>query len=133
MLPSPEDHVAISALFARYCLTLDVHDVDGWVDLYLADARYEVYGRSWDGHEGLRKMSAGAPHGLHLGGPPVVEMDGTDRARVTRNLLFLEQQTGVSRSAVYEDELRRTGDGWRIACTRCQLITADGLRDRPDR
>ena len=30
MLPSPEDHVAISDLLARYCLTLDTDDVEGW-------------------------------------------------------------------------------------------------------
>jgi hypothetical protein len=30
MLPNPHDHVAISNLLARYCLTLDLDDVDGW-------------------------------------------------------------------------------------------------------
>ena len=80
MLPTPEDQVAIADLFARYCLTLDRDDVEQWVNLYLPDASYEVYGRSWDGHEGLREMSTGAPGGLHLGGPPVIEMTGPDRA-----------------------------------------------------
>src|SRR5215475_7126999 len=44
MLPSPEDHVAISDLLARYCLTLDQDDVEGWVSLFTPDASYEVYG-----------------------------------------------------------------------------------------
>jgi len=66
----PEDHVAISDLLARYCLTLDFDDVDAWVALFTAEATYEVYGRSFDGHEGLRRMLSGAPGGLHLGGPP---------------------------------------------------------------
>ncbi len=131
MLPTPEDQVAISDLLARYCLTLDTDDVDGWVDLFLPDARYEVYGRSFNGHEGLRKMMGGAPGGLHLGGPPVVEMTGPDSARTTRNLLFVERGAGESRSAVYTDELNRTADGWRIAHTRCQFLVADGLSDRP--
>ncbi len=131
MLPTPEDQVAISDLLARYCLTLDTDDVDGWVDLFLPDARYEVYGRSFDGHEGLRKMMGGAPGGLHLGGPPVVEMTGPDSARTKRNLLFVERATGESRSAVYTDELNRTADGWRIAHTRCQFLVAEGLSDRP--
>lgn len=133
MLPSPEDHVAITQLLARYCLTLDRDDVEGWVSLFLPDARYEVYGRSWDGHEGLRKMATGAPGGLHLGGPPVIEMTGPDRARTERNLMFVEQTEGVARNAVYTDELVRTPDGWRIAHCRCQFIVADGLSDRPDR
>ncbi len=132
MLPTPEDHLAIADLLARYCLTLDVDDAEGWVGLFLPDARYEVYGRSWDGHEGLRKMATNAPGGLHLGGPPVIEMTGPDRARTQRNLLFIERTSGESRSAVYEDELHRTPEGWRIAHTRCQFIVAEGLSDRPD-
>lgn len=131
MLPTPEDHVAIADLLARYCLALDRDDVDGWVALFMPDARYEVYGRSFDGHEGLRRMIRAAPGGLHLGGAPVIEMTGTDRARTTRNLLFVDRQTGESRRAVYDDELHRTAAGWRIAHTRCQFLVAEGLRDRP--
>lgn len=133
MLPTPEDHVAITDLLARYCLTLDTDDVDGWVALFTPDARYEVYGRSFDGHEGLRRMLRGAPGGLHLGGLPVVEMTAPERARTTRNLLFVDRRTGASRCAVYTDELRRTADGWRIAHCRCRFIVAGGLADRPDR
>lgn len=131
MLPTPEDHVAIVDLLARYCLTLDQDDVESWVALFLPDARYEVYGRAFEGHAGLRKMMGGAPGGLHLGGPPVIEMDGRDRARTQRNLLFIERREGEMRSAVYTDELCRTDAGWRIAHTRCRFIVADGLSDRP--
>jgi hypothetical protein len=131
MLPTPEDHVAIADLLARYCLALDTDDADGWVALFLPDARYEVYGRTFEGHEGLRRMIGGAPGGLHLGGPPVIEMTGRDRAHAQRNLLFVERASGESRRAVYDDELQRTASGWRIAHTRCRFITAEGLRDRP--
>ena len=133
MITTPDDHVAISDLIARYCLTLDLDDVEGWVALFTPDATYQVYGRSFDGHDGLRKMLSGAPGGLHLGGPPVIEMVDHDSARTTRNLLFIERGDGVSRSAVYNDELHRTGEGWRIAATRCRFIVADGLSDRPAR
>ncbi|MFC5754472.1 nuclear transport factor 2 family protein [Actinomadura rugatobispora] len=133
MLVTPEDHAAISDLLARYCITLDLDDVEGWVSLFTPDARYEVYGRTFDGHEGLRKMAGSAPGGLHLGGVPVIEMTGADRARTTRNLLFAERTEGISRHAVYVDELVRTPDGWRIAACRCRFITADGLADRPAR
>jgi hypothetical protein len=133
VLPSPEDRVAIGDLIARYCVALDVGDVDGWLALFTPDARYEVYGRSFDGHAGLRRMLAAAPGGLHLGGPPVVEMDGPGRARTQRNLLFVDAKTGALRCAVYDDELARTADGWRIVRTRCRFLVADGLADRPDR
>jgi hypothetical protein len=131
MLPSPEDHVAISDLLARYCLTLDVDDVDGWVALFTPDATYEVYGRTFDGHDGLRRMMGAAPGGLHLGGPPVIDMLDSDHARTRRNLLFIDRSDGSSRSAVYTDELHRTAEGWRIARVRCQFIVAEGLSDRP--
>jgi uncharacterized protein (TIGR02246 family) len=132
MNPSPEDHVAITDLLARYCLTLDVDDVDGWVELFTPDAQYLVYGRSWDGQDGLRKMMRAAPRGLHLGGPPVIDMNGADEARTTQNLLFVEAKSGMLRRSVYTDELRRTEAGWRISKRRCQFIVADGLSDRPD-
>lgn len=131
MLPSPEDHVAISDLLARYCLTLDLDDVEGWVALFTPDGSFQVYGRSWDGHEGLRRMATAAPGGLHLGGPPIIEVIDRDQAKTTRNLMFVERGGGVMRNAVYTDELRRTPDGWRIARTRCRFIVAEGLSDRP--
>ena len=133
MMPTPEDHVAICDLVARYCLTLDRHDVEAWVALYLPDATYAVYGRSFDGHDGLRRMATGAPGGLHLGGPPVIDVIDDDTAHITRNLLFVERGQGESRCAVYDDVVRRTPDGWRIASTRCRFIVADGLSDRPAR
>ncbi|SQD99148.1 MULTISPECIES: nuclear transport factor 2 family protein [unclassified Parafrankia] len=133
MLPAPEDQVAIGDLLARYCLTLDLDDVAGWVGLFVEDGSYQVYGRSFDGHEGLRAMMAAAPGGLHLGGSPVIEMLSADEARTSRNLLFVSRADGVSRSAVYTDELVRTADGWRIRRCRCRFITAAGLADRPER
>jgi SnoaL-like domain len=132
MNPTAEDHALITNLLARYCLALDLEDIDAWVALFTPDASYEVFGRTWDGHEGLRKMMRAAPGGLHLGGPPVIEMAGPDQARTTQNLLFVEAKAGIMRRSVYTDELRRTADGWRIAKRRCQFIVAEGLSDRPD-
>lgn len=132
MEPTPEDHVAITQLLARYCLTLDHDDVDQWVTCFTPDAVFEVYGRTWDGESGLRAMMRGAPRGLHLGGPPVIDMTGPDSATVQQNLLFVEATTGAMRSSVYTDELRRTPEGWGIAHRRCRFIVAGGLRDRPE-
>ena len=133
MLPTPADHVAISNLLARYCLSLDNDDVEEWVSLFTADAVYEVYGRTFVGPDGLRHMMAGAPGGLHLGGPPVIEVLDADRATTTQNLLFIDRSDGASRGAVYTDELRRTAQGWRIARRRCRFIGPEGLSDRPAR
>jgi hypothetical protein len=124
------DRDEICDLLARYCLHLDRDEHEAWVALFTADAVYEVYGRTFEGHEGLLRMATGAPGGLHLGGPPVVELDG-DTARTSQNLLFIDRSNGESRGAVYEDALVRTTDGWRFARRRCRFVTAEGLRDRP--
>ena len=129
--PNPDDQVAITQLLARYCLALDQDDVEGCVALFAPDAVYEVFGRSFDGHDGIRRMMKAAPGGLHLGGPPVIEMVGPDAARTRQNLLFVDRTSGVSRSVVYTDELRRSEAGWLIARRRCQFIVRDGLSDRP--
>jgi 3-phenylpropionate/cinnamic acid dioxygenase small subunit len=132
-LPTADDHVAITQLLARYCLALDHDDLDAWVGLFTPDAVYEVYGREFVGHDGLRKLMTGAPGGLHLGGPPVIRMVDADRATTQQNLLFAEAQEGILRSALYDDDLVRTVDGWRIARRRCRFITPDGITDRPVR
>ncbi len=125
-----DDHAEIRNLLARYCLYLDLDDVDGWVNLFTPEAVYEVYGTTFEGHDGLRGMATAAPGGVHLGGPAVIDLDG-DAARTTRNLLFVERGTDRQRYAVYTDELVRTARGWRIARCRCRFHTADGLADRP--
>lgn len=128
---SPEDDTEIRDLLARYCLYLDLEDVEAWVDLFTPDASYHVYGRVFSGHAGLRRMASGAPGGLHLGGPPVIDRIDDNHAATLQNLLFVERGTTVFRSAVYRDELVRTDGGWRIATRRCRFITEDGLTDRP--
>jgi hypothetical protein len=127
-----EDHAEIRNLLARYCVYLDLDDHEGWVALFTPDAVYEVYSREFAGHDGLRSMAEAAPGGFHLGGPVVVDLDG-DRARTTRNLLFVDRNTGQQRQAVYADDLVRTQDGWRIERCRCRFHTPDGLADRPPR
>jgi 3-phenylpropionate/cinnamic acid dioxygenase small subunit len=134
VIDSSNDRAEITNLLARYCLTLDHHDIAGWVSLFTPDAKYVVYGRSFEGHEGLGRMMEAAPRGLHLGGPPEIELDG-DRAATRQNLLFVQADTQELRLAVYSDELVRTAsDGWRIASRMCQFMGFDGaLADRPPR
>lgn len=130
MSTHPTDHEAIRDLLARYCLHLDRDEHEEWVALFTEDATYQVYGRTFAGHDGLRAMVTSAPGGLHLGGTPVIELDG-DSARTSQNLLFVDRSNGESRGAVYADELVRTDAGWRFALRRCWFVTPDGLRDRP--
>ena len=127
-----EDHAEIRNLLGHYCLLLDHDDIEGWVELFTPDATFEVYGRTFEGHDGLRRMLSGAPGGLHLGGAVAIDMVGDNHARAQQNLLFIDRTNGESRSAVYYDELARTGSGWRIAARRCRFIVAAGMSDRPE-
>jgi len=45
--------------------------------------------------------------------------------------LFVDRVSGEIRKALYSDELVRTPDGWRIKKRRCEFITPDGIRNRP--
>lgn len=125
-----EDRNELIDLWGRYCLCLDLGDLDGYIDLFTEDTVYEVYGREFVGHAGLRKMMGSAPHGLHLGGPPVISILDDTTAKTKHNLYFVPVE-GEPRRAVYSGEMRKTEAGWRIAHWRCQFITADGLQDRP--
>ena len=130
MATPAEDHAEIRNLLASYCVLLDLDDMDAWIQLFTDDGEYEVYGRTGVGHAGILKLLRGAPGGLHLGGPPMIDLDG-DRATAVRNLLFIDRATGEQRQAVYDEELVRTPDGWRIARCRCRFHGPDGLTDRP--
>jgi 3-phenylpropionate/cinnamic acid dioxygenase small subunit len=130
--PTPEEQVEIVDLLARYCLALDRHDLDAWVSLFTEDAQYSAFGRTFDGHAGLRNLMQDAPRGLHLGGLPLVAVDG-DTASVVQNAWFVDATTHESRLVMYTDQLVRAAHGWRFRSRRSEFITADGLRDRPAR
>ena len=51
----------IEPQLASYCLALDQDDLESCIALFTPDAVYEVYGRSFVGHDGVRKMMTGAP------------------------------------------------------------------------
>lgn len=122
----------IRNLLATYCVLLDQDRIDECAALFTPDSVYQVFGRDWVGPAGVHKMLVRAPGGLHLGGQPVIAIDG-DRARSTQNVLFMDRTDGAIRGALYDDELVRTDEGWRIKSRRCRFVTATGLADRPDR
>lgn len=126
-----EDRIAIIDLLARYCVYLDRDDIDRWVELFTDDVAYTVYGHTFDGHDGLRRMVGGALGGLHLGGAPVIDEVDADRVEVHQSLLFFPVGDEPMRRATYTDEIMRTSSGWRIARRRCDFITAEGLSERP--
>jgi ketosteroid isomerase-like protein len=125
------DQAAIRELLAAYALTLDAGDIDGCVQLFTADAQFQVYGRSFAGHDGIRKMFHDAPRGLHLTG--VSRIDVRDNTATARSqVLFVRAGSLQLRPALYDDGLVRDGRQWRFQRRRCRFITSHGLSDSPE-
>jgi hypothetical protein len=125
-----EDVQELTTLLASYATRLDRGDHEAFADLFTDDGRFLVFGRSFDGREGLLKMATTAPAGLHLAGLPVLSVTG-DEATAEQSFLFMDSVTGDRRIGFYDDELVRTPDGWRFRTRRVTFLTPDGPSERP--
>ena len=128
-----QDHLEIRNLLAKYCLHLDLLEVDEWIGLFTEDCTYRVYGKAWEGHAGIRRIAEGAPKGLHLGGVTEIVSIAGDSAVTRHNLLFLENGSTELRRALYVDQLVRVDGSWKFAERHVRFLTADGIADRPER
>ncbi len=121
---------AINDLLARYCVLLDREDVDAVARLFADDARFHVFGRTYDGPAGVRFVLADSPRGLHVASPPVIDLaDG--RASVLQNLIYADATTHALRLVMYDDVVVETPAGWRFAERRIRFLGPDGLVDKP--
>ena len=106
------DLLEIHALCARYMSYTSRFVEDRWLDVFTPDAEYKAFGTPYT-LERFPALLEAAPRGQFIGNMPVVDLDG-DRATGTQHFLFVDQQTHDMRLGWYNDEYRRTGDGWRI-------------------
>ena len=126
-----DDHAEIRNLLARYCLLLDLDDMDGWIGLFTDDGVYEVYGpgvRARRHAEAADRRTGRVPPRRPAGHRPR-RRPGHDHAEPP----VRRPHHRRAAPAVYDDELVRTADGWRIARCRCRFHGPDGLADRPPR
>lgn len=123
---STEDRQRIEDLLAAYVLSLDVGDVDGMIRLFTEDGEFRTYGTTFVGHEGLRRMVAGAPHGLHLAGSSLLTPT-SGGATVRQQLAFFPADRSPHRLAIYDDEVVRAGGAWRFRVRNCRFINAEGI------
>jgi hypothetical protein len=125
-----QDRDEITDLLARYGSLLDRGDHEAWTDLFAAEGSFEVFGRSFQGHQGLMRMAEAAPGGVHLAGLPVIEIEG-DTAVVQQSFVFFDQLTHDVRIGWYDDVMRRDGERWCFERRRSTFLTAEGPSDRP--
>jgi 3-phenylpropionate/cinnamic acid dioxygenase small subunit len=119
------DALAIRDLIHSYARGVDRRDLDLVRSCFTSDCSYEgalATGRIADMLAALPAAMARYRSTLHFMGEPAITVDG-DRARATTNTVayhvFPHPAAGMRTVAVrYEDDLRRTPGGWRIASRR---------------
>lgn len=114
------DEMAVRAVLNEYCLRLEVDDFEYWMDLFTDDTEYEVFRRTLKGKDEVRAMLSLAPHGIHIGGPARVMLDG-DKAETVQNYLFIGSEDAAWNMGWYFRTLVRTGEAWKIAHTRVKM------------
>ena len=109
------DLVEINHLCARYMLLTSQFAEDRWLEVFTPDGAYNAFGTEY-GLDRFPALLAAAPRGQFIGNMPVVDFDGDDRDHATgmQHFLFVDQTTHAMRLGWYNDEYRRTADGWRI-------------------
>ena len=136
-----QDQEAIRTLLAEYCRHVDRNDADALATRVFAEdgcfelgARHAVIGR-----ENLRRMfartlcvfSATSHHVSNI----VIRMTGPDTAESTAYVYAWHRHVDNDRRidlwGRYQDQHRRTGDGWRIQNRRLTVAGSDGWDNPP--
>jgi len=122
------DLVELDQLCARYML-LTSQFVDGrWLEVFTPDGEYHAFGSDYD-LERFPALLAAAPRGQFIGNMTVVDFDGDDRATGQQHFVFVDQTTHALRLGWYDDQYRRTPDGWRIHRRRTTFLRKSGAFD----
>jgi 3-phenylpropionate/cinnamic acid dioxygenase small subunit len=120
----------IAQVLVRYTSGIDRRDWDLFRTCFTEDCRAD-YGDigSWQGVDGLTDYMvaahAGMGHTLHRLSNVAVTVDGDEaeaRSYVDAVIMAPDGGSGVNAVGFYDDRLRRTGDGWRIAERRFTMV-----------
>ncbi len=116
---SIEDQFAIRELVARYNYAIDEGRPEEWVATFVPDGTFESSALgTHSGADALLAFAKGyiaAFNGRHCTSDFVIEVDGDD-ARSRCYLIAVNNSAApiISATAVYEDILKRTPEGWRF-------------------
>lgn len=120
-----EDRAAITGLIARYGPLADAGDSAGVAALWCEDGEYEVGGFGVArGHREIAALIDGEAHQgfmargcAHVLSAPSIALDGDAAVSVNHSVLLRKMSDGFEawRVSANRWELRRTGEGWRVA------------------
>jgi 3-phenylpropionate/cinnamic acid dioxygenase small subunit len=128
------DRQDISDVLIRYATGIDRRDWPLFRTVFTDDCQLD-YGEigTWNGvdavTEFMEQAHAMAGHTLHRLTNQAITIEGdkaTARTYIDGLIMFKDNDSGVNAVGFYDDELVRTGDGWRIArrrYTQVRLIT----------
>jgi hypothetical protein len=126
-----DDRDAILLTLMSYGRFLDEYDDAEWLDLFAADARFDLRGTIYEGRAGLEAFLAQrtyrGPRKNFLGSF-ALSFDGDDRCVATGDTMALRPSADGIRVVFvgrFRDELRRDADRWRF--TQKVVIAADGF------
>lgn len=117
------DRADIADVLIRYATGIDSRDWPLFRTVFTADCELD-YGQigTWNGVDAVTEFMelshAGAGHTMHrLSNMAITVTEDTATARTYIDGLILaaDNASGVNAVGFYDDELVRTGDGWRIA------------------
>ena len=125
------DLVDLHALCARYMSYTSRFVQDRWLDVFTPDAEYHAFGTPYT-LERFPALLAAAPRGQFIGNMPVVEFDRSDpdRASGKQHFIFVDQTTHHMRLGWYNDEYRRTAEGWGIQHRETTFMRKSGAFDK---
>jgi len=126
---------AILELCARYCLTIDAQDADGWADCFSPDGVFEVDGSAVRGRAALREYAA-VHHRVmrcrHMTVNHLYDVRGDRASGRSTTVVTLATPGGykIFGQGMYEDELVKLNGIWRIESRR---VRTDRLVDDPEK
>jgi hypothetical protein len=120
---------------AEFCHRTDSGDYDGWVALFTDDGSFHLMGRTYSGHEELRKfIELDQPpnrRGLHLTTDSVIQLN-EDVALVTSNFVFIGAGAGAGvlvAGGRYQDVLSPSGERWLFREREVELFSPPAAED----
>ena len=127
MPASLEDQQAIADLTTRYAMHLSRHEVADLVTLFVPDAIYHAFNTDYSMAE-FPALLESAPRGQLLVNPPLIDISG-DAGTGSQHYVFIDQRSHDMRLAWYDDEYRRTSEGWRFAKRTTTFLRRHGGTD----
>lgn len=121
------DCEAIRQIIARYNLTGDTDDFDGYAGCFAEDALFEAPGFRHQGREAIRawkgshRIFGEAAFRMHMTTGTCIEFSSPDAARAVSNWMALTN-SGPDHAGRYHDRFERTAEGWRIAERRVDIL-----------